>query len=179
MNIYTLHDSKPEFAETAFISPDASIIGKVSIGNFSSVWFNAVLRGDVEYISIGDETSFQDLSMGHADPGYPLIIGKRVTIGHNCVMHGCHIEDDCLIGMGSILMNGVKISSGSIVGAGSVLLEGMQVPPFSMVAGSPAKIRKTYEENILDKIRAMSQAYVKRAGYYREQGHFLKNNLFE
>ena len=169
MTLYTLDESSPEFTKTTFVAPDASLIGRVRIGAFSSVWFNAVLRGDMEQISIGDETSFQDLSMGHSDPGFPLIIGNRVTVGHNCVMHGCEVEDDCLIGMGAILMNGVKISRGSIVGAGAVLLEGMEVPPFSMVVGSPAKIRKTYEETILENIRAMSQIYVKRAIRYLEQ----------
>ena len=169
MTLYTLDESSPEFTKTTFVAPDASLIGRVRIGAFSSVWFNAVLRGDMEQISIGDETSFQDLSMGHSDPGFPLIIGNRVTVGHNCVMHGCEVEDDCLIGMGAILMNGVKIGRGSIVGAGAVLLEGMEVPPFSMVVGSPAKIRKTYEETILENIRAMSQIYVKRAIRYLEQ----------
>ena len=169
MTLYTLDESSPEFTKTTFIAPDASLIGRVRIGAFSSVWFNAVLRGDMEQISIGDETSFQDLSMGHSDPGFPLIIGNRVTVGHNCVMHGCEVEDDCLIGMGAILMNGVKIGRGSIVGAGAVLLVGMEVPPFSMVVGSPAKIRKTYEETILENIRAMSQIYVKRAIRYLEQ----------
>ena len=169
MTLYTLDESSPEFTKTTFIAPDASLIGRVRIGAFSSVWFNAVLRGDMEQISIGDETSFQDLSMGHSDPGFPLIIGNRVTVGHNCVMHGCEVDDDCLIGMGAILMNGVKIGRGSIVGAGAVLLEGMEVPPFSMVVGSPAKIRKTYEETILENIRAMSQIYVKRAIRYLEQ----------
>jgi len=134
MPLYTLDESSPEFTKTTFIAPDASLIGRVQIGAFSSVWFNAVLRGDMEHIRIGDETSFQDLSMGHSDPGFPLIIGNRVTVGHHCVMHGCEVEDDCLIGMGAILMNGVKIVRGSIVGAGAVVLEGTEVPPFSMIA---------------------------------------------
>ncbi|MBC8259944.1 MAG: gamma carbonic anhydrase family protein [SAR324 cluster bacterium] len=169
MTLYTLDESSPEYTETTFIAPDASLIGRVRIGEFSSIWFNAVLRGDMEHISIGRETSFQDLSMGHADPGFPLIIGDRVTVGHHCVMHGCEIEDDCLIGMGAILMNGVKIGRGSIVGAGAVILEGVQVPPFSMIAGSPAKVRKTYDESILENIRNMSKIYVKRAIRYTDQ----------
>ena len=169
MASYTLDELSPEFKETTFIAPNASIIGSVQIGEYSSVWFNSVLRGDMEYISIGDETSFQDLCMGHADPGFPLIIGNRVTVGHHCVVHGCEIEDDCLVGMGAILMNGVKIGRGSIVGAGAVVLEGTKVPPFSMIAGSPAKVRKTYEESILENIRGMSQIYVKRATRYLEQ----------
>ena len=122
----------------------------------------------MEKISIGDETNIQDLSMGHADPGFPLVVGNRVTIGHHCVVHGCRIGDDCLIGMGTIIMNGVRIGRGSIIGAGAVLLEGMEVPEFSMVVGSPAKVRKTYDESILENIRESAQIYVKRSINYRE-----------
>ena len=123
----------------------------------------------MENITIGDESNIQDLSMGHADPGFPLVVGNRVTIGHNSVVHGCRIKDDCLIGMGSIIMNGVRIGRGSIIGAGALLLEGMEVPEFSMVVGSPAKLRKTYDESILLNIRESSQIYVKRSISYREQ----------
>ena len=114
-------------------------------------------------------SNFQDLSIGHADPGFPLIIGDRVTVGHRCITHGCEIDDDCLIGMGAILMNGVKIGRGSIVGAGAVVLEGTEVPPFSMIAGSPAKILKTYEADILESIKIMSKRYVSVAEKYRSQ----------
>jgi carbonic anhydrase/acetyltransferase-like protein (isoleucine patch superfamily) len=167
--LYTFDNTTPEIAEKTFIAPDASLIGRVRIGKFSSVWFNTVLRGDMEKIIIGEETNIQDLSMGHTDPGFALVVGNRVTVGHHCVIHGCTIEDDCLIGMGAILMTGVKIGRGSIIGAGAVLLEGMQVPAFSMVAGFPAKIRKTYDESIIDNIRNMSKIYVKRAIHYQEQ----------
>ena len=169
MTLYTFDNSIPEIKETSFIAPNASLIGRVRIGEKSSVWFNTVLRGDMENISIGDESNIQDLSMGHADPGFPLIVGNRVTIGHHCVVHGCRIEDDCLIGMGAIIMNGVKIGRGSIIGAGAVLLEGMEVPEFSMVVGSPANVRKTYDESILENIRESAQIYVKRSISYREQ----------
>ena len=169
MTLYTFGNSTPEIKETSFIAPNASLIGRVKIGENSSVWFNTVLRGDMENISIGDESNIQDLSMGHADPGFPLVVGNRVTIGHHCVVHGCRIEDDCLIGMGAIIMNGVRIGRGSIIGAGAVLLEGMEVPEFSMVVGSPAKVRKTYDESILENIRESAQIYVKRSISYREQ----------
>ena len=169
MKLYTFENSTPEIKESSFIAPNASLIGRVVIGEKSSVWFNTVLRGDMETIKIGDESNIQDLSMGHADPGFPLVIGNRVTIGHHCVVHGCRIEDDCLIGMGSIIMNGVRIGRGSIIGAGSVLLEGMEVPEFSMVVGSPAKVKKTYEESILDYIRESAKIYVKRSISYSEQ----------
>ena len=169
MTLYTFDNSIPEIKETSFIAPNASLIGRVRIGEKSSVWFNTVLRGDMENISIGDESNIQDLSMGHADPGFPLVVGNRVTIGHHCVVHGCRIEDDCLVGMGAIIMNGVKIGRGSIIGAGAVLLEGMEVPEFSMVVGSPANVRKTYDESILENIRESAQIYVKRSISYREQ----------
>ena len=169
MTLYTFDNSIPEIKETSFIAPNASLIGRVRIGEKSSVWFNTVLRGDMENISFGDESNIQDLSMGHADPGFPLVVGNRVTIGHHCVVHGCRIEDDCLIGMGAIIMNGVKIGRGSIIGAGAVLLEGMEVPEFSMVVGSPANVRKTYDESILENIRESAQIYVKRSISYREQ----------
>ena len=169
MTLYTFDNNTPEIKETSFIAPNASLIGRVKIGENSSVWFNTVLRGDMENISIGDESNIQDLSMGHADPGFPLVVGNRVTIGHHCVVHGCRIEDDCLIGMGAIIMNGVRIGRGSIIGAGAVLLEGMEVPEFSMVVGSPAKVRKTYDESIFENIRESAQIYVKRSISYREQ----------
>ena len=169
MTLYTFDNTTPEIKETSFIAPNASLIGRVKIGEKSSIWFNTVLRGDMENISIGDESNIQDLSMGHADPGYPLVVGNRVTIGHHWVVHGCRIEDDCLIGMGAIIMNGVRIGRGSIIGAGAVLLEGMEVPEFSKVVGSPANVRKTYDESILENIRESAQIYVKRSISYREQ----------
>ena len=169
MTLYTYENSTPEIKETSFVAPNASLIGRVKIGENSSVWFNTVLRGDMETITIGNESNIQDLSMGHADPGFPLLLGNRVTIGHHCVLHGCKIGDDCLIGMGAIIMNGVRIGRGSIIGAGAVLLEGMEIPEFSMVIGSPAKIKKTYDESILDNIRKSAKIYVKRSIRYREK----------
>ena len=168
MTLYTFKNSTPEIKETSFVAPNASLIGRVKIGENSSVWFNTVLRGDMETITIGNESNIQDLSMGHADPGFPLVLGNRVTIGHHCVLHGCKIGDDCLIGMGAIIMNGVRIGRGSIIGAGAVLLEGMEIPEFSMVIGSPAKIKKTYDESILDNIRKSAKIYVKRSISYKE-----------
>ena len=169
MKLYTFENSTPEIKETSYIAPNASLIGRVKIGEKSSVWFNTVLRGDMENIIIGNMSNIQDLSVGHADPGFPLVIGNRVTIGHNCVLHGCRIEDDCLIGMGAIIMNGVLIGRGSIIGAGSVLLEGMEVPNFSMVVGSPAKVKKSYDSSILKSIRESAEIYVERTFSYREK----------
>ena len=173
LTLYTFENSTPEIKETSFVAPNASLIGRVKIGENSSVWFNTFLRGDMETITIGHESNIQDLSMGHADPGFPLVLGNRVTIGHHCVLHGCKIGDDCLIGMGAIIMNGVRIGRGSIIGAGAVLLEGREIPEFSMVIGSPAKIKKTYDESILDNIRKSAKIYVKRSITYREKSSVL------
>ena len=173
MTLYTFENSTPEIKETSFVAPNASLIGRVKIGENSSVWFNTVLRGDMETITIGNESNIQDLSMGHADPGFPLVLGNRVTIGHHSILHGCIIGDDCLIGMGAIIMNGVRIGRGSIIGAGAVLLEGMEIPEFSMVVGSPGKIKKTYDESILDNIRKSAKIYVKRSISYRQKSSVL------
>ena len=115
------------------------------------------------------------MTICHVDPGFPLAIGARVTIGHRCILHGCTIRDDCLIGMGAILMNGVRIGEGSIVGAGSLLLEGTEIPPFSLAAGSPAKIKKTYGSEILGQIRQASIHYVSRAEHYSSNWRKLKS----
>jgi len=166
MNQFSINQYQPELADDAYVAPGAMVMGKVRIAEKSSLWFNSVLRGDNEMITLGEETNFQDLSMGHTDPGFPLTIGNRVTVGHNCILHGCSIEDDCLIGMGSIIMNGCHIGRGSIIGAGSVLLEGQKIPPFSLVVGLPGKIVKTYDESILITIRKSATVYADRASQY-------------
>ncbi|HWE38237.1 MAG TPA: gamma carbonic anhydrase family protein [Isosphaeraceae bacterium] len=125
---------------SAFIARGAVVLGDVHLGRDASVWYNAVVRGDAERIDIGDETNLQDLSMVHADPGVPCVVGRRVTVGHRAILHGCTVEDDCMIGMGAILLNGVRVGTGSVVGAGALLVEGMQVPPGMLVLGVPGKV---------------------------------------
>src|SRR3954452_17309982 len=120
---------------TAFIARAAIVLGDVHLGRSASLWYNAVVRGDTERIVIGDETNIQDLSMVHADPGFPCLVGRRVTVGHRVILHGCTVEDECLIGMGAILLNGVRVGKGSVIGAGAVLVEGMDVPSSSLVLG--------------------------------------------
>ena len=133
----------PTVHESAFVDQSAQVIGDVHIGGESSVWMNVVIRGDVHYIRIGARTNIQDGTIVHVMRNtHPTVIGDDVTIGHGAVVHGCTIEDRCLIGMGAILLNGCRIGTGSIVAAGSMVLEGMVVPPGSMVMGSPAKVRR-------------------------------------
>ena len=175
MSLFSLDQVCPQLSPDVFIAPGAVLIGKVRLALKVSVWFNSVLRGDNEEITIGEETNIQDLSMAHTDPGMPLKVGCRVTVGHRCILHGCIIEDDCLIGMGAILMNRARIGRGSIIGAGSVVLEGQQIPPFSLVVGSPGKVKKTFEEEILHDIRKNSWVYVERAGIFQKKMERIQN----
>ena len=120
---------------SVFIARGAIVLGDVDLGKDVSVWYNAVIRGDTDKITIGAETNIQDLTMIHADPGVPCMVGKRVTVGHRVILHGCTIEDDCLIGMGAIVLNKVHVGRGSVIGAGALLLEGTEVPPGSLFVG--------------------------------------------
>ena len=131
---------------TAFIAPGATVVGDVNIGKEASVWYQSVVRGDMEPITIGDQTNIQDLSVLHVDEGLPCIVGNRVGVGHRAILHGCTVEDDCLIGMGAILLNGVKVGAGSVIGAGALITENTVVPPGSLVLGVPAKVVRCSEK---------------------------------
>jgi carbonic anhydrase/acetyltransferase-like protein (isoleucine patch superfamily) len=159
----------PNIGENSWIAPSADIIGNVKIGKDCSVWFGSVIRGDVHYIEIGDRTSIQDLSMVHVthykkddmSDGYPTVIGNDVTVGHKVMLHGCIIEDACLIGMGAIILDGAVIPKESIVAAGSLVTKNKTFPPQSLIMGSPAKaVRKLTKEEIED-LYASAMRYVK------------------
>ena len=151
----------PTVDPSAYVDESAQVIGDVHIGPESSVWMNVVIRGDVNAIRIGARTNVQDGSVLHGQTGtHPVSIGDEVTIGHGAIVHGCTIEDRCLIGMGAILLNGVKVGSESIVAAGSLLPEGFQVPPRSLVMGSPAKVRRTLSDAEVGSIRRYAANYV-------------------
>ena len=160
----------PKIAASAYIDPSAQVIGDVVVGERSSIWPNVTARGDVNSIRIGDETSIQDNSVLHCDAGlYPLNIGSRVTVGHLAMLHGCTIEDDCLIGIGAIILNGAKIGSGSVIAAGAVVPEGMQVPPQSMVMGVPAKIKRPVTPEEQERFRQNAKHYVEATATYRNE----------
>jgi len=162
MILYSYKNNKPQIHKSVFIAPTAQIIGNVDIAENSSVWFQSVLRGDFDKISVGERTNIQDLCMCHADENIPLKIGNGVTIGHRSIIHGCTIGDECLIGMGSIVMNHAVIGKGSVVAAGAVVLEKTIIPPYSLVTGSPGKVKKTYKnkKEIDMKIKTMSEDYM-------------------
>lgn len=135
---------EPTLHETVWIAPSADVLGDVTIGAHSSVWFQAVARGDVHWIKIGEYTNVQDGAVLHVTNGrYPLTIGSRVTIGHKALLHGCTVGDDCLIGMGAVLLDDVEVGSGSVVAAGALLPPGKKYPPNSLILGSPAKVVRT------------------------------------
>jgi len=151
----------PRVHPTAFIDDSAQVIGDVEIGENSGVWMCAVVRGDVHWIRIGRRSNIQDGTIVHAMTGtHPTTIGHDVTIGHRAVIHGCTIEDQCLIGMGSILLNGSHIGTQSIIGAGAVVLEGVKVPPRSLVVGAPGKIRRLLTQAEIASIQTYADRYV-------------------
>ena len=168
MPVYEIDSHHPEIAPSAFIAPNATIIGRVTIDRSASIWFNTVVRADYETISIGADTNIQDLTMCHSDAGKPLTIGQRVTIGHSCIIHGCTIEDDCLIGMGAIIMNGAIIKKGSLIAAGTLILEGTVIPENSMVTGSPGIIKKTLDKSAVEIMQASAKIYKNRAIGYKD-----------
>lgn len=156
----------PKVAASAYVDPSAQVIGDVEIGERASVWCNATLRGDVHSIRVGAESNIQDNSVMHGEePDWPAIVGERVTVGHGVILHGCTVEDDCMIGMGAIVLNGARIGRGSIVAAGALIPEGMEVPPDSVVMGSPGKVRREVRPEERERFAVNTQRYVR----YRKQ----------
>ena len=137
---YSLDGIAPELAPDAWIAPGARLMGRISLAPRSSVWFNAVLRGDIELISVGEGSNVQDGSVCHTDMGFPLSIGPNCTIGHMAILHGCTIGDGSLVGMGATVLNGARIGSGVLVGAGALVTEGKELPDGTLVVGRPAKV---------------------------------------
>ena len=167
-NLLPHGNASPELASSAWVAPGAHVIGDVRLGEESSVWYGAVLRGDTEPIHIGDRTNVQDGCILHADPGFPAIVGQGCVVGHNAVVHGCEIGDNCLVGMGATILNGAKIGDGSIVAAGAVVPEGREFPPRSLIVGIPAKhIGEVTDEQAADIERGASE-YVERAASHRK-----------
>jgi len=159
--ILSFNGQRPQIDPSAYIAETADLIGDVTIGADSSVWFRSVIRGDVNHIRIGARTNIQDGSVLHVMKGtHPLILGDEVTVGHNVTLHGCTIESRCLIGMGSIILNGAIIGQGSIVAAGSLVPENTQVPPRSLFMGHPAQFRRHLTDADLDLIRQYAANYV-------------------
>jgi carbonic anhydrase/acetyltransferase-like protein (isoleucine patch superfamily) len=154
--------------ETTFIAPNAIAVGKVILGEETSVWFGAVLRGDTDLISVGDRTNIQDNAVLHADPGSPCIIANDCVIGHSAIVHGAKLSHHVLVGMHATVLNDVEIGEYSIIGANAMVPQGMKIPPYSMVLGIPAKIVKSLGPEIEAKITENVQEYVERAKVYMQ-----------
>ena len=167
----------PKIDRDAFVAPTAVVVGAVSMGPRASIWYCAVARADHEVIEIGADSNIQDGSTLHSDPGFPLVVGRGVTVGHRVVLHGARVDDDVLVGMGSVVMNGVHIGSGSIVAAGSVLTQGTEVPPGSVVAGVPAKVVRQATDDDLAHIRSNAEAYTDRLAHARRVRPVIRRQL--
>ncbi len=167
MTLYALDGIKPELAsDIHFIAKSATIIGNVIIGKEASVWFGVVIRGDNEPIILGPGSNVQDNSVLHSDPGFPLTIGERCTIGHNAIVHGCTIGNNCLIGMGASVLNGAKIGNNCLIGAGALITSGKIIPDNSMVIGAPGKVVRQLEENEIKSLDASAEIYIRNAKLY-------------
>lgn len=154
--------TSPDIDSEAWVAPNATVVGDVTIRARVGVWYSAVIRADTESIEIGDGTNIQDNCVLHADPGYPLRLGERVSVGHGAILHGCRIGDDVLIGMGAIVMNGATIGDGTIVGAGTLIPEGVSVPDGSLVLGAPGRVRRSTTDDERKDNRATAERYVDR-----------------
>lgn len=166
--LYSYHDKKPSVHESVFIAPGAHLIGDVQIGEESTVWFNAVLRGDEGPIQIGKKCSVQDNVTAHLYEGFPLIVGDEVTIGHNAILHGCTIEKRCIIGMGSTILDGAIIGEESIIGANTLIPSGKKIPPRSLVVGSPGKVIREITDKDIELIQLSIDTYVQKGKEYKE-----------
>jgi len=164
---YQLGENQVLQAESVFIAPSANVIGKVSLGEQASVWFNAVIRGDSDAISIGDRSNIQDGAVLHVDPGYPLTIDHDVTVGHKAMLHGCTIGAGSLIGINAVVLNGAKIGKGCLIGANALVTEGMEIPDGSLLLGSPAKVKKTLGPDQIEGLLQSAKTYVEKAEYYK------------
>lgn len=156
----------PSFGEEIFLAPNASIVGQTVLGNRVSVWFGAVLRGDIAPIEVGEGSNIQDNSVLHVGDDDPCIVRRNVVVGHNVILHGCTVEDNCVIGMGAIVLNEAVIGEGSVVGAGALVTQRTQVPPYSLVLGSPAKVVRELTDEEREQQSVFAPKYVRVARNY-------------
>lgn len=165
---YQFKGTRPQVSEGVFIAHGARVIGQVTLGRDASIWYNTVVRGDSDTITIGDGSNVQDQTLVHCDGGFPVTIGRDCTIGHSCIIHGCTIGDNVLVGMGSTILNGARIGENSLIGAGSLITEGKEFPPGSVIMGRPAKVIREVSERELDLIRIGHLAYKQNASAHAE-----------
>ena len=169
MPLYQLDEDVPDIHPTAYVADSATVIGKVRLGESVSIWFGATLRGDTELISIGDRSNIQESSVLHTDRGFPLTVGKGVTVGHQAMLHGCTIGDGSLIGIQAVILNGAKIGRNCLVGAGALVTEGKEFPDNSLIIGSPAKAVRTLSDEQITALEMSAETYARRGAHFRQQ----------
>jgi carbonic anhydrase/acetyltransferase-like protein (isoleucine patch superfamily) len=167
MAIFALDELTPDLHDSVWVAETASVIGNIIMAEGSSVWFGAVLRGDNEPIRIGARSNVQDNAVLHSDPGQPLTIGEDVIVGHQAMLHGCTIENGCLVGIGATILNGAQIGEGSIIGAHALVTENKVIPPNSLVVGSPGRVVKTLGEAEANFLKANAKVYVSNAKRFK------------
>ncbi|HCA23743.1 MAG TPA: gamma carbonic anhydrase family protein [Pseudomonas sp.] len=166
---YSLGEDRVQMADDAWIADTAAVIGKVTLEAGANVWFGAVIRGDVEHITVGEHSNVQDGAVMHADSGVPLTLGKGITVGHNAMLHGCRVGDYSLIGINAVVLNGAKIGKHCIIGANSLIPEGKEIPDGSLVMGSPGKVVKTLNDQQKKMLELSAAHYVQNAKRFRDQ----------
>jgi len=169
MAIYKISEFTPQIDDSAYIADSADIIGKVRIAEHASVWFNVTLRGDNELISIGERSNLQESVVIHTDMGYPLTIGRNVTVGHQAMLHGCTIQDGALIGIQAVILNGAVIGKNCLVGAGALVTEGKHFPDNSLIIGSPAKVARSLTDDEIALLSKIAESYVQRAQLFKTE----------
>ena len=166
--IYSLDNQHVQLNGQSFIAPNATLIGAVTIEDMASIWFNVVIRADNDLIHIGAGSNIQDGSVLHVDPGFPLTVGRQVTVGHKVMLHGCTIGDGSLIGINAVVLNGARIGRGCLIGANALITENMVVPDGSVVLGSPGKIVRTLDADARQKLIESAEHYVENGRHYRQ-----------
>ncbi|MBU8690825.1 gamma carbonic anhydrase family protein [Priestia megaterium] len=176
---YKLNGYCPNVDSNAYVAPGAQLIGNIELKEDSSIWFNAVLRGDNEKITIGKGSNIQDGAIVHVDPGYPVNVGENVTVGHNVTLHGCTVKDGALIGMGATILNGAVIGEGALIAAGALIPEGKVIEPGMLVAGIPAKVVRKLSLEGIDHLKEGALHYVKNGALYKEANIIEKGNVLK
>jgi carbonic anhydrase/acetyltransferase-like protein (isoleucine patch superfamily) len=168
MAIYQLGEHAPDIDPSAYIADSANIIGKAKIEANASIWSGVTIRGDNELITIGENSNVQECSVLHTDPGYTLVVGKNVTVGHQAMLHGCTIGEGSLVGIQAVILNGAKIGRNCLVGAGALVTEGKEFPDNSLIIGAPARVARTLSEEDIARLLGIANNYAKRAQFYKQ-----------
>ena len=169
MAIYQLGEHAPEIDASAYVADSANLIGKVTVEAQASIWDGVTIRGDNERITIGENSNVQEGTVMHTDMGYPLTLGRNVTVGHQAMLHGCTVGEGSLIGIQAVILNGARIGKGCLVGAGALVTEGKEFPDHSLILGTPAKVVRTLTEEDLLRLQSISAGYVERGQRFRAE----------